>query len=336
MDKILALNYLAAAAAEKSFSGAARARGVSVPAVARMVQSLEAHLGISLFERSTRGLTLTAGGAAYLETCAPLLAQLAAADEEVRASTVRLKGRLVVGMQEVIAKGRVAAALPAFHNRHPDIELDVRDFLSVTDEQVSGVDVMLMVGWPKAPDLVCRQVAASRFRVVASPAYWAAHGVPERPKDLERHTCLTIRGNYGRVMDVWSFAKGGEHETVVARGWITTSNVHRAVVHALALAGHGVMRVLDWADLPELASGALVPALTDWESSEGPPVNLLYSASTRRIPRARAFIDFATDLFRDLDRARGAESAEIEPPIWMRRPNGRASDFFTRGVHSPP
>ena len=83
MDKILALNYFAAAAAENSFSGAARTQGVSVTAVARMIQALESHLGTALFERSARGLTITAAGASYLEMCAPLLAELAAADEQV-------------------------------------------------------------------------------------------------------------------------------------------------------------------------------------------------------------------------------------------------------------
>lgn len=186
MDKIRALNYLAAAVAEKSFSGAARVHGVSVPAVARMIKALEDHLGVALFERSARGLSLTASGAGYLAACAPLLDELAAADEMVRASTLRLKGTLVVGMQEVIARGCLTAALPLFHSRHPEIDLDVRDFLSVTDEQVSGVDVMLMVGWPKTSDLVCRRIGEGRFRVVASPTYWAVHGMPQRVRAYPR------------------------------------------------------------------------------------------------------------------------------------------------------
>src|SRR5687768_6707908 len=133
MDKLRALQYLAAAAAEKSFAGAARVQGVTVPAIARMIKALEDHLGLLLFERSHRGLTLTPAGASYLEACAPLVAELAAADDHVRSSDARLKGTLVIGVQEVIAKGCLLAALPIFHSRHPDIELDVRDFLSVTE-----------------------------------------------------------------------------------------------------------------------------------------------------------------------------------------------------------
>jgi DNA-binding transcriptional LysR family regulator len=290
MDKLLALQYFVASAAAKSLSGAAAAQRVSVPAVARMVS--------------------------------------AAADEQARSSVARLKGTLVVGVQEVIAKGCLQAALPLFHARYPDIDIDLRDFLSVTDEQVSGLDVMMMVGWPRTSDLVCRRVGESRFKVLAAPSYWAARGMPAHPSDLELHTCFNIRGNYGRVMDVWSFAKGEEHHEIVARGWLTTSNAHRALAQQLVLRGHGVGRFLDWADLPEVSAGALVPALVEWETPDAPPVNLLYSTSARRMPRARAFIDFVTAVYAELDRARGLVPAAVGPPLWMRRPNGRASDFL--------
>jgi DNA-binding transcriptional LysR family regulator len=325
MDKLRALQYFAAAAAEQSLSGAARGFGVSATAVAKLINALEKNLGAKLFDRTARGLTLTAEGSRYLEACAPALAQLDDADERLRGSMQRPKGTVVIGVQHVIARGCLTAALPRFHARHPDIEIDVRDFQRVTDEQVSGVDVMLVLGWPKVEDLVLRRLVAGRFLVVASPAYWAEHGMPRRPKDLERHVCLPIRAVDGTVMDTWTFARGTEQESVVARGWLTTSNAHRDLVIELALAGHGVIRLLDWTNLPELASGALVSALQDWESTEAPPVNLLYRASVRRIPRVRLFIEFATDLFRELDRSRGQQVIATERPPWLWRHYGRAS-----------
>ena len=212
MDKLRALQYLLAAAAERSFSGAARMLEVSVPAVAKMITALEKDLGVLLFERTTRGLTLTAGGASYLEACAPALAQLEDADEQARAQTVQLKGTLVIGVQHVIARGCLTAALPRFHARHPDIDLDVRAFQQVTEAEVRGVDVMVVLGWPKVADLVCRRIGAGRYMVVASPAYWAAYGIPERPKDLEKHTCLTIRGVDGTVMSVIPMYQGADLE----------------------------------------------------------------------------------------------------------------------------
>jgi LysR family transcriptional regulator for bpeEF and oprC len=325
MDKLRALQYFSAAAAEKSLSGAARGFGVSVSAIAKLINALEKDLGAKLFDRTVRGLTLTAEGARYLQACEPALMQLDAAQERLRTSTLRPKGTVVVGVQHVIARGCLTAALPRFHDRYPDIELDIRDFQRVTDEQVSGVDVMLVVGWPKVEDLVLRRLAAGRFVVVASPAYWTEHGMPKRPKDLERHRCLPIRAVDGTVMDAWAFTRGMEQELVKVRGWLTTSNAHRDLVIGLALAGHGVARILDWTELPDLASGSLVRALADWESTEAPPVNLLYRASVRRIPRVRIFIEFAIDLFHELERLRGQPVLGTERPRWLWRNYGRAS-----------
>jgi DNA-binding transcriptional LysR family regulator len=330
MDRLRALHYFAAAAAEKSLSGAARGFDVSVTAVAKSINALEMELGAKLFDRTSRGLTLTAEGARYLEACEPALAQLDDAEQRLRDSTSRPRGIVVVGVQHVVARGWLTAALPRFHERYPDIELDVRDFQRVTDDQVSGVDVMLVLGWPKVEDLVVRRIAAGRFVIVASPAYWAAHGMPGRPKDLERHVCLPIRAVDGTVMDMWAFVRGPERESVIARGWLVASNAHRDMVIELALAGHGVVRLLDWSNLPELASGALVRALHEWESTEAPPVNLLYRPSVRRVPRVRLFIDFAADLFRELDRARGQAVGGTERPRWLSRRYARTSAVVTR------
>ncbi len=325
MDKLRALHYFASAAAEKSFSGAGRSFGVSATAVAKLINALEKGLDAKLFDRTARGLTLTAEGTRYLEACGPALTQLDDADERLRESMLRPKGTMVIGVQHVIARGCLTAALPRFHARYPEIELDVRDFQRVTDEQISGVDVMLVLGWPKVEDLVHRRIGAGRFLVAASPAYWAQHGMPQRPRDLEHHVCLPIRAVDGTAMDVWAFTRGEEQESVTVRGWLTTSNAHRDLVIELALAGHGVIRILDWTNLPELASGSLVTALVDWKSTEAPPVNLLYRASVRRIPRVRLFIDFATEVFRDLDRARGQGVVGTERPRWLWRHHGRVS-----------
>ena len=330
MDKLRALQYFSAAAAEKSLSAAARRLGVSVTAVAKLINALEQGLGAKLFDRTARGLTLTAQGARYLDACGSALAQLDDADEQLRESMLRPKGTVVIGVQHVIARGCLTAALPRFHARFPDIEVDIRDFQRVSDEQISGVDVMLVLGWPKAEDLVLRRIAAGRFLIVASPAYWAEHGRPQRPRDLERHVCLPIRSVDGTVMDVWAFARGAEQESVTARGWLTTSNAHRDLVIELALAGHGVIRILDWANLPELACGSLVRVLEDWESTEAPPVNLLYRASVRDIPRVRLFIDFATELFRELDQVRGQGVVGTERPRWLWRHYERVSALMTR------
>lgn len=331
MDKLRALEYFVAAAREKSFSGAARQLEVSVAAVAKLVATLEKTLGVLLFERSSHGLTLTAAGGSYLDACLPALEQLTEADEQTRANVARAPGTVVVGVQHVIADGRLTRALPRFHARYPEITLDIREFQRVTEEETSGIDVFLVMGWPNLPHLVQRRVAAGGFIVLASPDYWARHGTPLRPKDLERHNCMPIRALAGTVMDLWKFRRGGEEEFITARGWLIVSNAHREMAISQALAGEGVVRVPDWTNLHDIASGALVQALGDWESTEVPPVNLLYRASVRRIPRVRLFIEFVTELFRELEAIRGQPALGTGRPDWLGRHYGRSSAMQTRG-----
>ncbi len=325
MDKLRALQYFAVAARERSFSGAARRFEVSPTAVAKLVTALEKSLGIRLFERSATGLSLTASGAGYLEACAPALETIDDADELARAASVRAKGLVVAGVQHVIADVVLAPALPRFHQRYPDITLDIRDYNRATEDQRQGVDVFLVLGWPEVGDLVHRHLAAGRFIVVSAPAYWAAHGRPQRPTELERHNCLVIRGVHGTAMDLWTFRRGSEEEAVTARGWLIASNAHRDRAIGLALAGEGVVRVLDWMVREELASGRLVQVLEDWESLEAPPVNLMYRASARRIARVRAFVSFVVDVFREMETARGYRIQSSARPDWIRAPDGSAS-----------
>lgn len=326
MDRLRALEYCLSAARTKSLSAAARQHAVSVQAVSKLVTALEADLGIELFQRSARGLLLTAAGDRYFDACAPLLEQLREADENARASISPPKGQLVVGVQHIFTNGWLAHELPRFHERYPDIELDIRDVRNVSVEQASGADIMLVLGWPpKIEDWVQKTIGAGRFLVVASPGYWATHSIPQRPSDLEDHSCMPIRALDGTVMDLWSFRRGDEEEAVSAAGWLTTSNAHRELAIAQAVAGMGVLRVIDWATLRELESGTLVQVLQDWESPEAIPVNILYRGSMRRLPRARLLIDYVAESFRQLEARRGGHIDGSEPPRWMRGRYRRSS-----------
>ena len=112
---------------------------------------------------------------------------------------------------------------------------------------------------------------------------------------------------------------------------LMVSNAHREMAISQALAGEGVVRVPDWTNLHDIASGTLVRVLADWESTVSPPVNLLYRASVRRILRVRRFIEFVTELIRDLDAIRGQPLAASARPEWMGRHYSRSSAMLTRG-----
>jgi len=327
MDKLRSLHYFVAAAEASSFSAAGRRFGVSTAAVAKMIQSLERELGLVLFERHAHGLALTTGGAGYLDACRPALDQLAMADEQASAANSRVSGTVVIGVQPIIAQEWLTPALPRFNALYPDIQLDIRYFMQPTEEHTQGVDVMLVMGWHQPKHLVRRQLGATSFFVCASPAYWAAHGMPKHPSELERHNCLCIRSVTGSVMDLWLFKRGEERVSVAARGWLVTDNAHRDMVRDLAVAGAGVARLIDWHKMQghQVARGTLIPALTDWEHDEVPPVNMLYPPSVRRISRVRLFMDFVVQLYREIEMQRESRAPSTAMPRWRKANRPRAS-----------
>jgi len=326
MDKFRALHYFVTAAEEHSFTGAARRLEVSVPAIAKMITALERHLGAHLFVRSVQGLALTADGQAYLEACRPLLEQLAAADEVLGQASSRPRGTLVIGAPAFLAQHCIVPALPQFHARYPDIRVDIRFVDRVADAEAGAIDVFVVLGWPRQTDLVHRRIGQTRLLACAAPGYWAAHGAPQRPKDLERHPCVLFRNATGTVLDLWMFRCGDKSESVAVDGWLVSD--HRDVVLEMALAGEGVARLSDLTVRKHLQSGRLVPALLDWEMQDAPPVNLLYRPNHRRIARVRLFIDFVTALFRELEVERdGGVAARLlsPPPQWHLRRYGHGS-----------
>lgn len=325
MDKLRALQYFVVAAEERSFSGAARRLEVSVPAIAKLVTALEREIGTALFERSSRGLALTADGQVYVDACRPLLEQLAAADAAIAATGGRPRGTLVLGAPPFIVQHWILPALPAFRALYPEIQIDHRVVHRPSDPMAELADVFVLMGWPRAGGLVHRRIGRTRLLTCASPAYWAAHGLPEQPRDLERHPCFLFRNPEGTAVDLWRYTRGERSETVAVRGWLVSD--HRDVILDSLLAGEGVGRFTDLTIREHLRTGRLVQALVDWEMDGAPPINLMYRASHRRNPRVRPFVEFVTALFESLEKAResGAVPLPAERPHWYWRNLGRAS-----------
>jgi len=321
MDKLRALQFFIAAAEERSLSGAARRFDVSVPAVSKLIASLEGRLGVRLFDRNAQGLTLTSSGDLYLQACRPLFDQLEAADDALREEASSIKGSLVIGAPQMLAQHCLLPALPRLHARFPDLHIDVRDTFAPSDTEARAVDVYVQWGWMEASqNLVRRRIAQSRFLVCAAPGYWAKFGIPGQPMDLERHTCFLFRTTDGTVHDLWQFERDGAQQAVAARGWLVSN--YRDVALDAALAGEGVARLTDLTIRAHIRSGRLVPVLLDWEMRDAPPVDLLYHSHQKRVPRIRLFIDFVTELFREMEAERdetGAHLRHERPRWWARR-----------------
>lgn len=320
MDRFRTLEYFVAAAHARSFSGAARRCGISVPAMAKAIGQLEAHLGVKVFARSPRGLTLTGDGQAYLDQCEPLIAHLDALDASMRESANRPRGVLSVGTVSVLARHCLGPALPAFHRRYPDLRLDLTVIDGPNDPKAESLDVLVTMGWRDDPTLVSRQLVQMRYRVVGTPAYWATHPMPASPADLAAHTVLVFRNHEGMALDVWQYERAGVHQRVEVKGWIVSDD--RDTLLDLVLAGEGIARFTDLTIREHVESGRLVPALTDWDTRDAPPIRLMYRPSQRRLPRVRAFADFVTELFGRLDAERDPglrARLSSERQIWQSR-----------------
>jgi len=328
MDKFRALQYFIAAAEEGSFSGAARRLDVSVPSIAKLVTALERELRTRLVDRSPQGLELTAKGEAYLESCVPLLRQLADADFAAATATRQPERTLVVGAPALLSRILLVPALGQFRARHPHVQIDMRaiDQLTVTDAQTKGLDVLVALGWPGSVSLVQRRLAQSRLIVCASPDYWERHGIPSRPKDLSAHQCLLVRTPEGTVIDLWRHVRGEEAEEVAVRGWLISES--RDYVLQAVLGGLGVGRFADISVWPHVKDGTLQPAMQDWDCNDSPPFSALYRPEARDDPQIQAFIGFLGELLGALEtecqRALGARPTATRPG-WYSKRQGRAS-----------
>lgn len=333
MDKLRAIQYFIAAAEEGSLTGAARRLEVSVPAVRKLLGSLERELGVLLFDRSVQGVKLTTSGDAYLDCCRPLLSDLDAAETALARSAERPSGTLVVAAHPQLAHHLLLPALPEFHRRYPDIQVDFRTVHRISDADAAAADVLLLHGWPEAgQDLIHRKLGMARTLIVAAPEYWASHGVPRHPDELTKHICLLMRNPPGIVLDLWEFERDRDKVSVPVNGWLI-SNAREVVLDAV-IGGEGIGRFSELTIRAQMHSGRLVPVLLDWEVQGGPPLNLLYKASARRTPRARLFIDFTIALLRQHEAAGEtvAHHPSTDRPAWHRRGYGRASSALRRGA----
>lgn len=330
MDKLRAIEYFLRAVEAGSFGRAARELDVSTPALTQLVGALERSLGVILLHRSPRGVTLTADGERYYEVAVGVVAGLADIESRLGPRGARLRGTLSVGLRSGVAQALVLPQLGRFLSDHPDVDLVLKVVETLDEAASQQVDVSVITGWPPTKDFAVRVLAPTRNVVCAAPAYWSRHGEPAEPDDLLQHDCLVMRSSGGAVLDQWVFERDGERRTVNVRPRVLSH--HSAWIHAAACAGAGVIRTVESVVGRELASGALKPALTEWECSEPPLHIALYRPKQRQSRLVRAFVDFVVDAFAALDGAprQAPPSYRTVPPEWYGRAQGRQSAFVAR------
>jgi DNA-binding transcriptional LysR family regulator len=232
-------------------------------------------------------------GAAYVERCRRVLADLAEAEEGVSRSASAPRGTLRVNMPFELARLHIVPHLAAFTRRHPEVVLDIAMTDQFVDPVANEVDVLVRVAEPGALNFVGRKLAENRRVVCAAPAYWKRRGKPERPEDLSGHDCL--RYSYLSSGNSWVLtgADGVRHDVAV-KGPLRVNNIH--ALRTAALDGMGVIMVATWLVGPDVRAGRLTTVLDDYVPA-APPIHVLYPPGRHLSPKVRVFVDFLVALF---------------------------------------
>ncbi|MEY4269498.1 MAG: hypothetical protein RLZZ58_714 [Pseudomonadota bacterium] len=283
MDRLQAMEMFLAVADTGSFVGAARALRVSPPAVTRGVAALEARLGAALFHRSTRAVTPTAEGAAFVMTARRILTELADAERHVAGSRRVPGGPLYITAPVVFGRLHVVPVVSGLIAVHD--ALDIR--LMLIDRNVGiveeGIDVAVRIGALADSSLLAIRIGSVRPVYAASPAYLAQYGVPADRSDLAAHRLIVSTGP--RAASEWRIE--GRQPAALKRR-LTLNTVDAAI--AAAEAGAGLANFLSYQVEDALAAGRLIEVLRP-RDAEILPVSLVFDASRSRAASARAFVD---------------------------------------------
>ncbi|PTR34477.1 LysR family transcriptional regulator [Luteibacter sp. OK325] len=290
MDSLSAFNAFVRAAEARSYTEAGRLLNVSPSAVTKAVSRLEERLGVRLFHRNTRGLTLTQEGALFLDSCYRIFSEIDAVHAELAHSKITPMGRLKVSLPMV--GELIMPAISDFVSAYPDIELD----LNFTDHLVNivddGYDVVIRTGKGADSGLISRPLGAFHLRIVGSPAYLERAGMPIVPRDLMVHACLHHRyATSGRIRR-WPLEVTTTERGLVLPVAVTSTAIEPLIT--LAERGNGLACLPDFAIRQQIADGRLIVVLDEYMTFAS--VLCAVWPSNRFIaPKVRAFVDFLTE-----------------------------------------
>jgi DNA-binding transcriptional LysR family regulator len=292
-ERLTGLIAFARAGSLGSYTAAARSLSVSPSAISKSIQRLEQHLGISLFTRTTRSLTLTTEGRDLHERALRLLRDAEEIEQAAKTARAEPAGTLRIAASLPIGLHLIAPALPQFRKRHPKVIIDLRLSDHMIDLIEEGIDLAVRIGELADSRLLSRRLAPHRLCCYASPEYLATHGTPKHPKDLEAHETVNLRYQSTGQVFRWPFQIGDRDiEIVPSSGVIVDAS--EAVIATIA-AGGGIGMGSSFMVTPWLRRGELIPVLSDF-AVERHDITAVWPESRRTNPTVRAFLDALVEL----------------------------------------
>ncbi|TAJ66291.1 MAG: LysR family transcriptional regulator [Variovorax sp.] len=287
MDSLSGFSVFVQVAETRSFVAAGRALGVSASAVGKRVARLEERLGVQLFHRSTRSITLTAEGTLFLARSRRVLAEIEAAEQELSHSALAPRGKLRVSLP--LISSLVLPVLAGFMREHPAIELDLDFSDRLVDVVEEGFDAVVRTGELADSRLSVRRLGAFSQLLVASPDYLERHGTPASIAELAAHACLHYRFPATGKVEVWPLVPlpdGSEFKPPVAM----ICNTMEARL-CFAERGRGIACLPDFSVREALAAGRLRSVLPEAVRPHTIGLGVLWPSGRHPAPKLRAFID---------------------------------------------
>jgi DNA-binding transcriptional LysR family regulator len=291
-DRLFALRLFARVARKGSFSAAGRELNIPQSTASRTIATLEREIGVALFVRTTRAVTLTDAGLDFLARIESLLAELEEAEHAAR-GTGELRGILRIGLGTNFAVREVIPRLSVFMNQHPTLRIDLMMGDQRQDLVAEGVDIALRFGPLPDSTATVRRVLAWPRVLAASPAYLDKAGTPLTPTDLPRHAIILGPGS---LSGHWSFRKGGTVTALQVEGKLTIGASLGAI--AAAVGGLGIVMAPSGACRWELDRGELIQLLPEWDAGTV-ELNAVYASGRAAKPSARAFVDYLVTTVRE-------------------------------------
>jgi len=293
MDRLDAMTVVVAVGEGGSLSAAARRLGMPLPTVSRKISDLEAHLNTRLFNRSTRHLTLTDSGQAYLQACKRILEDVSEAERVASGEFSAPQGDLVITAPIVFGRLHVLPTIAEFLKAYPDVHVRLVQGDRLVNLLEDHVDVAVRIGELTDSQLIATRCGSTRRVVCGSPDYLSTHAALKHPTDLATHTLIAFEGLTS--VESWTFRIDSSDVSVPIRPKLIVNTAEAAI--DAAVSGLGLTCTLSYQIEPAIKAGTLVAPLKRYEPAPV-PISLVYT-NQRRLPlKVRAFLDFAAPRLR--------------------------------------
>ncbi|WP_339412739.1 LysR family transcriptional regulator [Pseudomonas sp. EA_35y_Pfl2_R5] len=295
MDRFAAMQAFARVVEAGSFTKAAETLHMSKTSVTQLVQQLEARLRVKLLNRTTRKVNLTADGALYYERVLRLLDDLADAETSLSGASAVPRGRLRVDVPSPLARMILMPALPAFHARYPEIQIDMGVSDRIVDLIGEKVDCVVRGGELTDQSLMARRVGDLQLGVYAAPSYLQRLGTPAHPRELEDSQHRIVGFLWARTGKALPYAMHRAGESIHIQGRYVLAVDDGNAYLAAGLAGMGVLWLPDYMSAPHVAQGELLPLFSDWRL-EPMPLYVAFPPNRHISIKLRVFIEWVAEL----------------------------------------